>query len=155
MQSNELPAFAAQITKHYELYPRAQMSQATVAAWFDELEALPIDSVIAGLEKSRTTAHDHDDMPTCSKVKALANMHAQMAFDAHRRSKLLAAKAEAEGCTLKADSPWMQLAAYWEQENDHWQNHPGSRPEDPGVKRWPQFWAMWNKTAGDGKAVKR
>lgn len=148
MQSSELAQFTAQVTKHYELYPAAHMSQATVSAWWDELVDIPLPSVIFALERSRQAGIDVDNrsgqpvVPACSRVKALANMHAQQSFDASRRQKLIAQESRRDGCTLDPENPWMQTAAYWEQENEHWQQYPNQRPEDPGKQRW----VMWHKT---------
>lgn len=149
MQTSEFQDFGRELTKHFELYPNSRMSEATISAWWDDLAEIPFDSVINGLELSRRG--EGEFVPGCTRVKSLAEQHARMAFDAHRRTKLLVAKDQADNCTLPADNPWMQMAAYWEQENRHWEKHPEARPADATEQRFKQFWRMWGKVEGAAK----
>lgn len=154
MNLDQLDEFRRLVTQHFAAFPSATMSEATVSGWWDDLAEIPLASVAYAFDKSRAEAGlvGSEFVPVLPKIKVIAERHAQMAYDAHRRQKLLTAPST-DPQQLPADNPWEQLARYWEQENEHRQQFPSARGEDAGKKRWEQFWRMWAKTSSAGKAA--
>lgn len=143
LESEKKQLFKLALVRHFAAYPNHRVIEGTLNAYWADLGEFPLDLIAESLEKARQ--HSPQFPPTAPAIREVAKAEAKRrARPAPTPVKRLQAPPE-----LPVGSRWEKLAAYWEQENKHWQAHPESRPSDElvGKQRWAQLWKVWGQAA--------
>lgn len=74
METSEFEQFSRLVVKHYECYPTASLTEATIPAWWDELKTFPLEAMATSFQRARDASPGFP--ATVPQVRAVAEVEA-------------------------------------------------------------------------------